>query len=73
MAEMTTAVGYASSADVPLHFGLGAATVIAEDRDPLAERARSQTLTNVKADQVVAVRRASRPLSQRSRRRQTEP
>jgi enediyne biosynthesis protein E4 len=55
MAEMTTTVGYASSAAVPLHFGVGAATVVPkiEIRWP---GGRVQTLTNVKADQVVAVR-----------------
>ena len=54
MAEVTTAVGYASSASVPLHFGIGGATVVPkiEIRWPSG---RVQTLTNVKADQVVAV------------------
>ena len=54
MAEVTTAVGYASSASVPLHFGVGTATVIPkiEIRWPTG---RVQTLTNVKADQVVAI------------------
>jgi len=55
MAEMTTTVGYASSAAIPLHFGLGTTTVVPkiEIRWP---GGRVQTLLNVKADQVVAVR-----------------
>lgn len=55
MAERTTTVGYASSASIPLHFGLGTLTVIPriEIRWPSG---RTQTLTNVKADQVLAVR-----------------
>jgi enediyne biosynthesis protein E4 len=55
MEEMSTTCGYASSSAVPLHFGLGAATALPkiEIRWPSG---RVQTLTNVKADQVVAVR-----------------
>jgi hypothetical protein len=51
---MTTTVGYASSAAVPLHFGLAAATMAPriEIRWPSGG---SQTLTDVKADQVVEV------------------
>jgi hypothetical protein len=54
-AEMTTTVGYASSADVPLHFGLDALSTVPriEIRWP---GGTLQTLTNVKADQVVEVR-----------------
>ena len=52
--EMTTTVGYASSADIPLHFGLGSAAAVPkiEIRWPSGT---VQTLENVKADQVVAV------------------
>jgi enediyne biosynthesis protein E4 len=54
MGEVTSALGYASSASVPLHFGVGGAGVIPkiEIRWPSG---RVQTLTNVKADQVVGV------------------
>lgn len=53
MSEMTATVGYASSAAVPLHFGLGAATVVPkiEIRWPTG---RTQILTNLKADQIVS-------------------
>jgi hypothetical protein len=51
---MTTAVGYASSAAVPLHFGLGSAAVVPkiEIRWPSGA---AQILTDVKADRVVEV------------------
>ncbi len=53
-AEMTTTAGYASSADVPVHFGLGAAA------GPLNIEIRwpsgiVQSLVNVKPDRVVEV------------------
>jgi len=53
-AEMTTAAGYASSTDVPLHFGLGAAAVVPriEIRWPSGT---VQVLTDVPADHVVTV------------------
>jgi hypothetical protein len=52
-AEMTTAVGYASSAAVPLHFGLGAATTAKiEIRWPGGAQ---QTVT-AKADQIIEIR-----------------
>jgi enediyne biosynthesis protein E4 len=53
-AEMTTTVGYASSADVPLHFGLAGTAVIPkiEIRWPSGI---VQTLSDVKADRVVEV------------------
>ena len=52
-AEMTTAVGYASSSDIPLHFGLGAAaSAKIEIRWPSGT---VQTLTDVKADQAITV------------------
>jgi hypothetical protein len=52
--EMTTALGYASSADCGVHFGLGSATTVSkiEIRWPSGTR---QTLTGVKADQVLEV------------------
>jgi hypothetical protein len=53
-AEMTTTVGYASSADVALHFGLGNAAAAAriEIRWPSGT---VQSLENVKADRMVEV------------------
>lgn len=53
-AEMSTTAGYASSVDTPLHFGLGTVAVVPriEIRWP---GGGTQTLTNVKADQVVTV------------------
>ena len=52
--EATTAVGYNSSSDKRVHFGLGDAAVI--DRIELAwPSGVKQTLTNVKADQVLTV------------------
>jgi hypothetical protein len=52
---MTTTAGYASSADVPLHFGLGTAAVVPkiEIRWPSGT---VQTLAQVKADRTVEVR-----------------
>jgi len=54
MNEMTTTVGYASSADCGVHFGLGKMPVIPkiEIRWP---GGGVQTLTNVRADQVLTV------------------
>ena len=51
-AEVTTTVGYASSAATPLHFGVGAQTVIPriEIRWP---DGKLQTLSNIKADQLL--------------------
>jgi len=58
-AEMTTALGYASSASTGIHFGLGAMAVI-----PRIEihwpSGVVQTLSAVKADQVLAVAESSR-------------
>ncbi len=53
-AEMTTTVGYASSASIGIHFGLGAATVAdsIEIRWPSGVK---QKLSNVKADQILQV------------------
>ena len=53
-AEVTTTVGYASSAAIPPHFGLGAQTVIPkiEIRWP---DGKTQTLTNIKADQLLTI------------------
>ena len=51
-AEMTTTVGYASSADIPLHFGLGnAITAKIEVRWPGGAVQR----LDAKADQLVVV------------------
>ncbi len=52
-AEMTTTVGYASSAATPLHFGVGAQTVIPKIEIRFPDGA-IKTLTNVKADQVLS-------------------
>jgi hypothetical protein len=52
--EATTAVGYNSSSDKRVHFGLGDATVV--DRIELAwPTGVKQVLINVKADQVLTV------------------
>jgi hypothetical protein len=52
--EATTAVGYSSSSDKRVHFGLGKATVI--DRIELSwPTGVKQTLTKVKADQVLTI------------------
>jgi len=52
--EATTAVGYNSSSDKRVHFGLGGAAVI--DKIELAwPSGLKQTLTNVKADQILTV------------------
>jgi len=52
--HMTTAVGYASSSDFGVHFGLGAASVA--DRVEIAwPSGTRQVLEHVKADQVVTV------------------
>jgi len=57
--EMTTAMGYASSANVPLHFGLAAAAFV-----PKIEicwpSGIVQILTNVKADQILQVTEPAR-------------
>ena len=53
-AERTTTVGYASSADTGLHFGLGN-LAIADKIAITWPSGRNQTLTSVKADQVLNV------------------
>ncbi len=53
-AEMTTTVGYASSADWGVHFGLGNAAVV-KDIDIRWPSGTRQKLTNIKADQVMDV------------------
>ncbi len=53
-AEMTTALGYASSADWGLHFGLGTVAVV-NGIDILWPSGSKQKLTHVKADQVLDV------------------
>ena len=51
---MTTAVGYASSSDYGVHFGLGAAKTI--DRIEISwPSGRKQVLENVAANQVLTV------------------
>ena len=58
--EATTAVGYNSSSDKRVHFGLGDATVI--DKIELAwPTGVRQVLTNVKPDQVLTIRETSTP------------
>jgi hypothetical protein len=57
--EATTAVGYNSSSDKRVHFGLGDATVI--DRIELSwPSGIKQVLTNVKADQILTVKESGR-------------
>jgi enediyne biosynthesis protein E4 len=53
-AEMTTTVGYASSADCGLHFGLGNASLV-EKIEIVWPDGKQQTLKEVKADQVLDV------------------
>jgi hypothetical protein len=53
-AEMTTTVGYASAADAGLHFGLGTADLVKKIEITWPSGLK-QTLTNVKADQVLDV------------------
>ena len=53
-AEMTTTVGYASSADSGIHFGLGSMASV-NKIEILWPSGTKQTLTNVKADQVLDV------------------
>lgn len=56
--EATTAVGYNSSSDKRVHFGLGDATVV--NRIELSwPTGLRQVLTNVKADQILTVRESS--------------
>ncbi|HEX5283747.1 MAG TPA: CRTAC1 family protein [Bryocella sp.] len=56
--EATTAVGYSSSSDKRVHFGLGAAPVI--DKIELTwPSGTRQLLTNIKADQVLEITEAS--------------
>lgn len=52
-AEMYTTVGYASSADIPLHFGVGSQTVIPKIEIRFPD-GKTRTLTNVKSDQVLS-------------------
>ncbi len=61
-AEMTTTVGYASSADVPLHFGLGTAATVPKIQIRWPGGAL-QTLTDIKADRVVEVTEPASPPS----------
>jgi len=51
---MTTTVGYASSADWGVHFGLGALTTIPKINITWPS-GKAQTLTNVKGDLVLEV------------------
>lgn len=52
--QATTAVGYNSSSDKRVHFGLGKATTV--DRIELSWPAGvKQVLTNIKADQVLTI------------------
>ncbi len=53
--DMTSAVSYASSSLVPVHFGLGA-TANVDRIEIIWPDGKQQTLRNVKADQVLAVR-----------------
>jgi hypothetical protein len=55
--EMTSSVSYASSSLIPVHFGLGGATRVERVEISWPDGAR-QILTNVKADQLLAVTEA---------------
>jgi hypothetical protein len=56
--EATTAVGYNSSSDKRVHFGLGDAAIV--DKIELAwPTGVKQTITNVKADQVLTIKESS--------------
>jgi hypothetical protein len=56
--QATTAVGYNSSSDKRVHFGLGPATTI--DRIEIAwPSGTKQVLTNVRSDQILTVREAA--------------
>jgi hypothetical protein len=56
--EATTALGYNSSSDKRVHFGLGSASVI--DKIEIAwPSGMRQILTNVKSDQILTVREAA--------------
>jgi hypothetical protein len=52
--QMTTSVSYASSIHTPIHFGLGALTQV-EKLEILWPSGKRQTLTNIKANQVLTV------------------
>jgi hypothetical protein len=52
--EATTAVGYGSSSDKRVHFGLGSAATIGKIELSWPTGVR-QVLTNVKADQVLTI------------------
>jgi enediyne biosynthesis protein E4 len=57
--HMTTSVGYASSSDSPVHFGLGADDH-AESLEVVWPSGIIQTVTNLKGDQVVRVKEPDR-------------
>ncbi|MGA8729814.1 MAG: CRTAC1 family protein [Terracidiphilus sp.] len=63
--EATTAVGYNSSSDKRVYFGLGTATVV--DRIELAwPTGVKQVLTNVPADQILTIVESGRPQHERA-------
>ena len=53
--SVSASVGYASSSDVRVHFGLGRQTLV-QELELFWPSGRHQILKNVKADQVLAVR-----------------
>ena len=53
--EMTSSIGYASSALAPVHFGLGEQTIVA-DVEITWPKGKVQHLRNVKTDQLLTVR-----------------
>ena len=57
--EATTAIGYNSSSDKRVHFGLGADSVI-QEIDLSWPSGVKQRLTNVKADQILIIKESSR-------------
>ena len=63
--EATTAVGYNSSSDKRVHFGLGDATVV--DRIELAwPTGVRQVLTHVSVDQILTVRESLSPPAEKT-------
>jgi hypothetical protein len=71
VSHVTTSTGYSASSDHRVHFGLGKSTLIRTVEITWPSGVR-QTLENVKADQILAVREPPaqpRPAAQRPARR----
>jgi hypothetical protein len=61
----TTSVGYSSSSDVRVHFGLGAAETV-ETLEVRWPSGGKQTLSKVKADQILIIRESQTSLEKRN-------